>query len=264
MGPDDAAATPDPHVFGDLTEDNRRRLRAILSEQLPEVFELDRIIEQKTGYASEICKQMKIDVLSHLATLAKRQHELDHDQQASQLAKIEEHLRRAIVEHPEEVLRNRIADIEEAWVVYQQEAFIYREKNELHGVPRHKELEELRLRINAHLEAARKTKPDETTWDESLDAAAQVTEGADLASDLADKLNQCIGEARRLRRAEEEAAAATQTHSNERRTDKKRFVIGIAAAAIIAVGSVFGAYFLGKGASDSPAAGHQTKHHAQR
>jgi hypothetical protein len=245
MGLDEAAGIPDAHVFGHLTEGNRTRLRLILSEHLPEVFELDRIIEQKTGYASEICKNMKIDVLSHLATLAKRQHELDHDQQASQLAKIEEHLRRAIVEHPEEVLRNRIVDIEGAWVEYQQVAFAYREKDELHGVPRHQELEELRQRIAAHLEAARSTKPDETTWEESINAAAQVTEGADLASALADKLNQCIGEAKRLRKAEADAAVAA-------RTNKRRWVLGIVATAVIAAGSVFGGYLLGKGSDDSP------------
>ena len=244
MGQDEASGRPDAHVFGHLTEDNRMRLRLILSEHLPEVFELDRIIEQKTGYASEICKNMKIDVLSHLATLAKRQHELDHDQQASQLAKIDEHLRRAIVEHPEEVLRKRIVDVEEAWVEYQQVAFVYREKDELHGVPRHQELEELRQRIAAHLEAARSTKPDETTWEESINASAQVTEGADLASDLGDKLNQCIGEAKRLRKAEQDAASAA-------RTNKRRWVLGIVAAAIIAAGSVFGGYLLGKGSDDS-------------
>jgi hypothetical protein len=240
MGQGETFEIPDAHVFGHLTEDNRKRLRLILKEHLPEVFELDRIIEQKTGYASEICKNMKIDVLSHLATLAKRQHELDHDQQASQLAKIEEHLRRSIVEHPEEVLRNRIVDVEESWVEYQQVAFVYRERDELHGVPRHQELEELRQRIASHLEAARSTKPDETTWEESINAAAQVTEGADLASDLADKLNQCIGEAKRLRKAAEDA-----------HTTKKRWLLGIVAAAVSAAGSVFGGYLLGKGSDES-------------
>jgi len=254
---DDVSAASGSEVFGHLTEDNRRRLHAILSGQLPEVFELDRVIEQKTGYASEICKQMKIDVLSHLGTLAKRQQELDHDQQASQLAKIEEHLRRAIVEHPEEVLRDRIGDIEEAWVEYQQVAFTYREKNELHGVPRHKELEELRLRIDAHLEAARRTKPDETTWDESLNAAAQVTEGADLASELADKLNQCIGEARRLRQAESEKSAVAVEDATDRRSDSRRFKITIAVTIIVALGTTAGGYLLGKSAGNEPQAAHQ-------
>jgi hypothetical protein len=263
MGPDDAPLTPDDHVFGHLTEDNRQRLQVILSVHLPEVFELDRIIEQKTGYASEICKNMKIDVLAHLATLAKRQHELDHDQQASQLAKIEEHLRRAIVEHPEEVLRDRIGDIETAWVEYQQEAFAYREKDELHGVPRHKELEDLRQRIDAHLEAARRTKPDETTWEESLNASAQVTAGADLASELADKLNQCIGEAHRLRKKEKDDVASAAERASDRRADGRRFKISIGVAILIGITTTAGAYFLGKDTGNQAPAVHQAAKHRQ-
>lgn len=238
MATDGDAPKAKDHVFGGLTRENRQRLSLILTEHLPEVFTLDRIIEQKTGYTSEICRNMKVDVLAHLATLAKRQHELSAEQQASQLAKIEEHLRRAIVEHPEEVLRDRIGDIEEFWIEYQQVAYVYREKNELQGVPRHKELEELRQRIDAHLEAARKTKPDETTWEESLDAAAQVTEGADLAAELADKLHQCIGEAHRVRQ-----------ERRDRTTAGRRWGIGL--LVVIAIG--VGGFFLGKGQAD-PAA----------
>jgi hypothetical protein len=234
-------APPNTQVFGDLTPDNRARLQVILRQHLPEVFELDRIIEQKTGYASEICKNMKIDVLSHLATLAKRQHELSHDEQASQLAKIEEHLHRAIIEHPEEVLRNRIVDIEKAWDEYMQEAYTLRASNELNGVPRHRELEDLRKRIGAHLEAARRTKPDETSWEESLDASAQVTKGADLASELADKLNQCVGEARRVRERKKDRARGTA-----------QWAIGILVVIFIGVGG----YFVGRGdggSEDEPA-----------
>jgi hypothetical protein len=232
MGPDDTAMPIDAHVFGHLTPTNRTRLTLILSKHLPEVFELDRIIEQKTGYASEICKNMKIDVLSHLATLAKRQHELGHDEQASQLAKIEEHLHRAIIEHPEEVLRNRLGDIAKAWDEYMQEAYTLRASNELNGVPRHRELEDLRKRIGAHLEAARRTKPDETSWEESLDASAQVTQGADLALELADKLNQCVGEARRVRE-----------RKRDRRRNNAQWAIGVVVAILIGAGG----YFVGKG-----------------
>lgn len=243
------APKAEDHVFGGLTQENRRRLSLILTEHLPEVFTLDRIIEQKTGYASEICRNMKVDVLAHLATLAKRQHELSAEQQASQLAKIEEHLRRAIVEHPEEVLRDRIGDIEESWIEYQRVAYVYREKNELQGVPRHKELEELRQRIDAHLEAARKTKPDETTWEESLDAAAQVTEGADLAAQLADKLHQCIGEAHRVRKEKERQQSIDDQEARDRTTAGRRWAIGLVVVAAIGVGG----FFIGKGQGDPPA-----------
>lgn len=270
MGAGDAGPMLDDHVFGYLTADNRRRLRLILCEHLPEVFEIDRVIEQKTGYSSEICKNMKNDVLAHLALLAKRQQELDHDQQASQLAKIEEHLRRAIVEHPEEILRGRIVDIEALWIKYLEEAFAYREEEKLHGVPRHEELEELRQRIDVHLETARKTKPDETTWDESLAASAQVTEGADLAADLADKLTQCIGEGKRVREREEADAVAARERDEVQRTDQRRFRINIAVIVLVGLGTVFGAYFLGKDAGSTtvekrvaPVA-HKAVHHSPK
>jgi hypothetical protein len=228
----------DGGVFSGLAPKNQQRLLGILSEHLPEVITADRIIEQKTGYASEICRNMKADVLAHLATLAERQHELDDDQQASQLAKIEEHLRRAIVEHPEEVLRDRIVDVEDLWIEYQRVAVPFRSNNELHEVPRHKELEELRHRMDALMEAARKTKPDETTWEESLTAAAAMTEAADLASELADKLQQCIGK-------------AGQLLNDKRREgdDRRRWRVGIAVSIALALLTLTGGYLLGKGSS---------------
>jgi hypothetical protein len=60
---------------------------------------LNRIIEQRTGYFSDIGRNMLVDVLSHLGTLAERT-DLSADQEASQLSKIEEHIRRALIEHP--------------------------------------------------------------------------------------------------------------------------------------------------------------------
>jgi hypothetical protein len=106
---------------------------------------------------------MLVDVLSHLGTLASRT-DLTLDQQASQLSKIDEHLRRAIIEHPEEVVRNRIVDVRDRWSEYQREAFAYRREGKLRGVPRHQELEEMRKRLDACMESARSKKPDETTW----------------------------------------------------------------------------------------------------
>jgi len=229
-------------VFHDLTPKNQKRLLEILSRQLPEAIITDRIIVAKTGYASEICRNMKADVLAHLAILAERQTELDEDQQASQLAKIEEHLRRAIVEHPEEVLRDRLVDVEDLWLEYQRDAVPFRATNELHEVPRHKELEDLRHRIDALMEGARKTKPDETTWEESLTASAEMTQAADLASELADKLQQCIGKARQL-------LATKQRDTNE----KRRWAVGITVTIALALMTLFGGYLLGKGAHDQTA-----------
>lgn len=260
-------------VYTGLSPKNQRRLAKILAEQVPEVITADRVIEQKTGYASEICRNMQVDVLAHLGTLAQGQNNLDEDQQASQLAKIEEHLRRAIVEHPEEVLRDRLGDVGELWVEYQQVAFAFREADELHGVPRHKELEILRRRIDVLLEAARKTKAEETTWEESVTASAQMTEAADLASQLADSLHQCIGKAKQLTAGKQKEEAedqryeevAAQTNKDSRST-RNRWIVTTVLTIILALGTLFGGYLLGKhsgsSSSDSgnaPAAARQTE-----
>jgi|SRR5665811_524646 len=228
-------------VFRGLSPKNQERLRAILSSYLPEAITADRVIEQKTGYASEICRNMKADVLAHLAILAERQDELNEDQQASQLAKIEEHLRRAIVEHPEEVLRDRLGDVEELWKEYHREAVPLRANNELHEAPRHKELETIRQRIDVLMDAARKAKPDETTWEQSLTAAAEMTEAADLASELADKLHQCIGKAQMINEGK-----------GHQRGERRRWGIGIVVAIVLTVLSLLGGYLIGKNSDPDP------------
>jgi hypothetical protein len=229
--------------FAYLDENNHQRLARVLCEHVPEVFRLNRVIEQRTGYSSEIGRNMLVDVLSHLGTLASR-HDLTAAEQATQLSKIEEHLRRAIIEHPEEVVRNRIVDVRERWAEYQRVAFVYREEGMLRGVPRHQELEEMRERIDVLMESARSTKPDETSWEESVSAAASMTEAAHLTAELADKLEQCIGEAHRITRERERDATATR---RERRS-VALWIIGILVAIGLATG---GGYMLGRNSQHS-------------
>lgn len=162
------------------------------------MFKANRVIEQRTGYSSEIARNMMVDVLAHLGTLSAGKH-LTELEQASQPAKIEEHLHRALVEHPEEVIRNRIGDVDERWSMYEREAFPFREKGTLTGVPLHRELEEARRRIDSLLEASRSRKPEESTWEETLTSAAEMPEAAHLTRELANKLEQCIGKAQQLR-----------------------------------------------------------------
>lgn len=244
----------EPHtpvnVWEHLTPENQRRLAAILREQIPELFRLNRAIEQQTGYSSEIGKNMLVDVLSHLGTLAQGTN-LTPEKEASQLAKIEEHTRRAIIEHPEEVVRNRIVDTSELWSTYHRDAFPYRASNELHGVPLHKELEELRTRMDRLLESARSAKPKEMTWDESLDAAAEMTEAARLARDLTDKLEQCIGVAQRL--TDEKRRDAEIRRQNNKRDRQWR--ISLVVAACLTLGGTFGGYLLGTKHGSSGASG---------
>jgi hypothetical protein len=225
------------NVWGHLDVRNQERLAVVLSKQIPELFRLNRVIEQRTGYSSEIGKNMLVDVLSHLGTLAERT-DLSAEQEASQLSKIEEHLRRAMIEHPEEVVRARIVDVRSLWSTYHRDAFPYRLEDALHGVPRHMELEELRTRIDVLLEAARRQKPNETTWEESLDAAAEMTEAAHLTGELADKLEQCIGVAQRI----------TDERSREKRSSRKWWV-ALAVTVVLGAAGIATSYVL---ANDSP------------
>jgi hypothetical protein len=114
-------------AWSHLTRENLERLTTILCDHIPEVLRATRVIEEQTGYSSEIGKNMMVDVLAHLSTLALRT-DLDAAGQASQMSKIEEHLCRAIVEHPEEVVRNRAGEIAERWSEYQRQVVPLREE----------------------------------------------------------------------------------------------------------------------------------------
>ncbi len=252
----EASGDQPPSPWAHLATRNQSRLAAVMCEQVPEVFRANRVIEQQTGYVSEIGRNMMVDVLSHLGTLAVGV-DLNEEQQASQLAKIEEHLRRALLEHPEEVVRDRTVDVEERWLVYQREAFPYRENGTLPNAPRHRELEEIRARIHTLLEQGRSKKPQETTWEESLTAAADITKAAALTNELADKLEQCIGAAQERRRAEERDAETRQRAADQevasrkdRRMSTARWAIGIVVSLAIATGG----YFLGKADKAEPEA----------
>jgi hypothetical protein len=145
-------------------------------------------------------------------------------------------------------VRNRIVDVRDLWAEYHREAFPYRQENALHGVPRHQELEELRTRIDQRLEAARRQKPNETTWEETLDAAADMTEAANLAGELADKLEQCLGAAQRLgteRERDAEAQRATKSGT-------LRWKITIAITILLAIAGWFVAYQIGNNNDSGP------------
>lgn len=227
--------------FGHLEAANRARIAHVLADQLPEALSLNRIIEQRTGYTSQIGRTMLLDVLAHLGTLASQRH-LSPEQQATQLSKVEEHLRRTIIEHPEEVVRERIIQIRELWTEYQREAYGYRESDELRGTPRHSDLEAMRQRIDDLMESVRRVKPDETTWEESIDVSANMSEAAHLSGELADKLEQCIGAAKRITATkQQEVIAAARSRRSNRLT-----ALGI----LIAIALAIATFFLGKGSGD--------------
>lgn len=230
---------PKRRSWAGLRPDNAARLEELLAIELPEVFKANRIIEQQTGYISEAGRNNLVDALSHIGTLAERGAQLSPRQQAAQVAKIEEHFRRAMMEAPEEVVRACLVDIKQTWVEYQREAGPYRRNGTLRGVPKHSELEQLRKRIDLLMEEARAHKRDETSWEDWRNAAAHMTEAVEVAKELADKLEQCIGEATRM--------------NGDTRRDKKSVRLAVVSiAAGIAIAAVF--YLLGQANSPSETA----------
>jgi hypothetical protein len=222
-----------------LTPANRQRLQVILSVQVPEVFAAARVIEERTGQTTEIGRNNLADVLSHLGVLCAATH-LDATGQASQLSKMEEHLRRALIEHPEEVARQRIVETRDLWDSYQQDVVPLRKARKLQGGVRDQELEDLRRRIATCMEHARQQKPEESTWDESLSIAAEMTEAAHLSEELAEKLHQTIG------------AARGQSAEHERHKQTIRVaVIGVVSAGVVGLAAVGGTLWAASGDDDT-------------
>ncbi len=179
-----------PELFDHLTADNRRRLRHILATRVVDVHNAIRGAETQTHLESSIGRVNLNEAFSHVGELASNT-DLSAVDQASHLADIEDHLRRAVMEHPEQVVRGKIVEIEERWEEYLLDARSYRETKAMLGVPYHSELEDDRENIEALVNEARGMKTSRMEWDATLDIAAKLTDAARVARKLDDKLVQC-------------------------------------------------------------------------
>lgn len=236
-GPSDSNAP-----FDHLTPENQLRLRHILAVRVENVHTAIRGAETQTRFESSIGRVNLNEAFSHVAELAANTS-LSHEEQASHLADIEDHLRRAVMEHPEQVLREKLAQLDELWERYLLEAREYRERKAMIGVPYHSELEDDRQEIEALMEEVRAGKTSRREWDDTLDLAAKMTKAAGIARRLDDKLRQCIGAARQLKEED-----------SDKRGDARRgwWSVRIAAAGLLAA-VVFGVggFLWGKSESSS-------------
>jgi len=194
----------------------------LLSVRLPDVFKAHRVIEQRTRYLSEAGRNNLVDVLSHVSTLAQGTGHLTVPQQRDELAHIREHMKRVLIEAPEQVVRAKLADIEPRWAEYEREATPYRQAGTLRGVPPHHELETLRENIRRLMDAGRERKRD-ATWEAWKEGAADMTEAAVGAEELADKLERCIGQAQHLRREDDREERAEGARTQGETTGTRRF-----------------------------------------
>lgn len=173
-------------------------LLALLRERLLTIYKAHRLQEQQTGFVSRAAMHNLVDVLAHIGTLAQKADTLNFKQQGAHVVNIEDHLRRAAMEAQEDLVRFRLGDeLAPKWTEQQRVAGPLRETGELRGVPTQDSLEALRQRIDSHIEAGRSRKPD-ATWEEWLDGAGEFKAAAELANELSDKLEVCIGAAQRI------------------------------------------------------------------
>lgn len=217
----------------------QKRLDLILRIFLPDVFEVQLITEEISGFTSVIGQNNLADALSHMTTLA-TDTSLDEEQQATQCAKIEEHLKRVMIEHPEEVTRDRMGVIRDRWLEYERTCYPLRSSGGLVDAPGHEHMNQLRNGIETLLVNARKRKADEATWDDAKKAAAYSSKAAKDAIELADSLERCIG-----------MAAKEKRESNQQRNLVLRW--GVTLLVTIAIG--VGGYVIGSQVEDTASKG---------
>jgi hypothetical protein len=232
-------------LYAHLTPENRARLGHILAVRVLDVHTAIRGTEAETMLDSSIGRNNLNEAFSHVAELAANKS-MSAEDQASHLADIEDHLRRAVTEHPEEVTRERLVQVGDRWQEYLLEARLYRETKAMVGVPYHSELEDDRAKIGKLMEEARSMKMARVPWDQTLEIAAKMTEAASVVRKLDDKLVQCIGAARELKAADErqaqvdaradaqdKRAEAAETRADRAETRSRRS-FWVAVAAVVA------------------------------
>ncbi|MDQ1596672.1 MAG: hypothetical protein QOI70_96, partial [Microbacteriaceae bacterium] len=83
------------------------RVFGLLRDKLPRVFEANRYFEERTGLHNQAGTNNIVDAFSHLATLVEHGDELDDYAQGEQVAHLEDHLRRSMMEAFEQVVKLR-------------------------------------------------------------------------------------------------------------------------------------------------------------
>ena len=177
------------------------RVFSLLRDKLPKVLAANRYFEEQTGIHNEAGTNNIVDAFSHLATLVEHAEELDDERQSEQVAHLEDHLRRSMMEAFEQVLKYRLGEIAELWDENLKTALPLRAQRRLTGAPTIAELEKLRRLIKELLDRGRETKRDITweAWEEGTDFLVQACAASDqLMAALEESI--AIAKAARVRR----------------------------------------------------------------
>lgn len=178
------------------------RVFGLLREKLPEVYKANRYFEEKTGFHNEAGTNNIVDALSHFGTLIERAEELGPEGQAEQVAHLEDHLRRSMMEAFEQTLKFSLSDAAELWDIYLEEVYPrLASAGEIPGVVSLEELIAKREQIGDLLEIGRQSKR-ETSWEDWEEGTGALAEASEAADALCEDLTRSIQAAKFARRSE--------------------------------------------------------------
>lgn len=169
-----------------------RRIFRLLRDKLPRVMEANRFFEEQTGLHNEAGANNLVDALSHLATIVENAEQLGPDGQQEQVAHLEDHLRRSMMEGFEQVAKQQIGDIADTWRIY---AGLVGDRTLEAGDPRglvtFDEMEAARRQIIELMNLGRSSKRDIDwiAWEEGANALAEACE---LSGELMRRLDTSI------------------------------------------------------------------------
>jgi hypothetical protein len=167
----------------------------LLRNKLPQVFAANRYFEEQTGFHNEAGTNNIVDALSHFATLIERADELGKQGQAEQVAHLEDHLRRSMMEAFEQTLKFALSDAAELWGEYLERAYpLLGGRSSAIGIVSMGQLNEMRGKVAELLEIGRQSKRM-TSWEDWEEGTGALAEACDVAEKLVEALGRSLAAA---------------------------------------------------------------------
>lgn len=189
-----------PKEIDGVEVDQLERVFTLLRERLPDVFKANRYFEEKTGFHNEAGTNNIVDALSHLATLIEHAETLGTDGQAEQVAHLEDHLRRSMMEAFEQTLKFALSDAAELWDLYLVRVYPpLSAGKDLPGAVPLSTLTDKRQQIAKLLEIGRESKR-EVSWEYWEEGTGALADACEVAEELCDELNRSLKAAEHWRR----------------------------------------------------------------
>jgi hypothetical protein len=202
MSPASEPAQPDEETEQKIGAVDSRVLEALLKtlrENLKTVFEANRFLEERTTLHNQAGANNLTEALSHIGTLAEEAHRLSYEDQMAQVALLDDHLRRSMMEASERLVKARLGQLRKRWREYQRKAVPLSRRGRLRGVKTYEEVLVISRRLALRVEEGRSAKRG-TDWEAWKRGAACLAQACDDAEELLDALEQALGAAQQYRR----------------------------------------------------------------